>query len=108
MSKAKANLKILTHEEIKPQILEAARKVDREIVDIQEVKPLLRMKIHQISLEEHMAFRHDINRSQEEIYQASGTALGQIGKIIEAESGVTVHNVRWIRSVNHYIQEAQS
>jgi hypothetical protein len=36
-SKQKANAKMLTHEKIKPLILEAARKIDKEIVDIQEV-----------------------------------------------------------------------
>jgi hypothetical protein len=85
---------MLTHEKIKPLILEATRKVDKEIVDIQEVHPWPRMKIHQISLDEHMTFRHDFNKTQEEIYQALRVALGIIQIRIEAEYDVTVQHIR--------------
>ncbi|KAI5795934.1 hypothetical protein FPQ18DRAFT_387099 [Pyronema domesticum] len=57
-SKLKANAKMLTHDKIKPLILEAARKIEKEIVDIQQVHPWPRTKIHQISLDEHIHERH--------------------------------------------------
>jgi hypothetical protein len=101
-SKKKANAKMLTHEKIKPLILEATRKIDKEIVDIQEVLSWLRMKIHQIALDEHMAFRHDFNKMQEGIYQASRVALGTIQSRIEAEYNVTVqHKVDQINPPLH-------
>jgi hypothetical protein len=105
-SKQKANAKMLTHEKIKSLIPEAARKIDKKIVDIQEVLSWLRMKIHQIALDEHMAFRHDFNKMQEEIYQASRVALGIIQSRIKAEYDVTVQHIRSIKSIHHYIQEA--
>jgi hypothetical protein len=107
-SKQKANAKMLTHEKIKPLILEATRKIDKEIVDIQEILSWLRMKIHQIALDEHMAFRHDFNKMQEGIYQASRVALGTIQSRIEAEYNVTVQHIRWIKSIHHYIEESQN
>jgi hypothetical protein len=94
LSKQKANAKMLTHEEIKPLILEATRKIDKEIVDIQEVLSGLRMKIHQIALDEHMAFRHNFNKMQEEIYQASRVVIAIIQSRIEAEYDVTVQHTR--------------
>jgi hypothetical protein len=107
-SKQKVNAKMLTHEKIKPLILEATKKIDKEIIDTQEVLSWPRMKIHQIALDEHMAFRHDFNKTQEEIHQSSRVALGIIQSRIEAEYDVTVQHIRWIKSIHHYIEEAQN
>jgi hypothetical protein len=37
---------MLIHGNIKPLILEAARNVDKDIIDIQEINPWPRIKIH--------------------------------------------------------------
>jgi hypothetical protein len=66
------------------------------------------MKIHQMALDEHMAVRHDFNKTQEEIYQESRVALGIIQSRIEAEYDVPVQHIRWIKSIHHYIEEAQN
>lgn len=88
--------------------MEATRKVDKDIIDIQEIKPRPRIKIHQISLDEHMPFRHDFNMTQQEIYIASKDTLDILKGIIEAEYRITLQHARWIKSINHYMEEAQS
>jgi hypothetical protein len=105
-SKYKADAKMLIHENIKPLILEAARNVDKDIIDIQEITPWPRIKIHQISLEEHMPFRHDFNMTQPD--KASKDVLDTLKNIIEAEYGITLQHARWIKSINHYMEEAQN
>jgi hypothetical protein len=55
-----------------------------------------------------MPFRYDFNMTQLEIYKASKDALYTLKNIIEAEYGITLQHARWIKSINHYMEEAQN
>jgi hypothetical protein len=105
--KYKANAKMLTHEKIKPPYIGSSKRC-QDIIDIQEIDPWPRIKIYQISLDGYIPFRHSFNMAPWEIYKATKATLDVLQNIIEAEHGITLQHTRWIKSINHYIEEAQN
>jgi flagellar hook protein FlgE len=102
-SKAKATSKILLHHEI---IINGACRVDREVIEIMEIMPWPRVKIHQISLDNFMPFLHVTPEMEmAEIIEASDIALNDLRERIKAEYEVTVAHMRWIRSIVWYMQQ---
>jgi hypothetical protein len=106
--KYKANTKMLTYEKIKPLILEAARSINKDIIDIQEINPWPRMKSHQILLDKYIPYRYTVYITQLEKYKASTDTLDILKNIIEAEYGITLPDARLIKSINHYMEEVQN
>jgi hypothetical protein len=105
--KLRANTKMLMFPNTKTIILTAAHAIDRHIIDIQEVTPWPQLKIHQISLDEHMPFRTNKTLNQEQRYTASTATLKRIQTQIESEYNIHIHNTRWIRSINWCMDTAE-
>jgi hypothetical protein len=91
----KANTKITIDKDIKCLIYKVTRNIGNHIIDVQDINWWLGIKIYQISLEEYIAFRYDINITQLEIYKASKDPLDILKYIIEAEYSMTYQYARW-------------
>jgi hypothetical protein len=98
---------MLTHRDIKKIILDAVRKIDPAIINIRTITQWPWIKVHSIPIDPRFEAELQNSADADRVYVALAAALKEMKLYSQLEYAVTINNMRWIKSIIHYMEQAK-